>query len=114
MYGSHGLPSQGGSSTFSFKDQQIFEIFDFQEQLIKESFTMIRYFNKDARRKLVFSVTKENTLHSFYVKPKLSLGKVASDSKHCQSITVLLNGNEQDNTTPQKLRHTMMRATPKD
>jgi hypothetical protein len=58
-YGSHGLHSIKAPS-FSFKDAQIYEIFDFKEQKLKDNFIRIQYFNKDARRKILFTSNTTN------------------------------------------------------
>ena len=60
MYASHGCANSNKSQTFSFKDQQIYEIFDFQEQVINDGFTKVCYFNKDIRRKILFTANLKN------------------------------------------------------
>lgn len=38
-YASHGIEAGVEGPAFSFKDEKIYEIFEFKEQKIKESFT---------------------------------------------------------------------------
>ena len=70
MYASHGVMSNK-SQAFSFKDPQMYEIFEIQEQKIDEGFTMMRYFNKDQRRKILFTSNMEHKLYCYYIRNKI-------------------------------------------
>ncbi|CDW84104.1 UNKNOWN [Stylonychia lemnae] len=95
MYASHGLPSNKSSQSFSFKDQKIYEIFDFQEQIINDGFTKICYFNKDLRRKLMFTSNLKNQLFCFNIRQQIKAG---------QNSVSIGRGNDKSPKTPGQTR----------
>eukprot|EP00347_Sterkiella_histriomuscorum_P023093 403335977 len=122
MYASHGVNSVNSSQIFSFKDKQMYEIFDFQEQIINDGFTKVCYFNKDARRKILFTSNLKNQFYCFNIKQhiKMTTNTVsmfqATDKTHSntpstkvsrhqsqQDLSVLQQPSVQKNITPKKL-----------
>ncbi len=75
-YASHGLEAGATEGpAFSFKDEKIYEIFEFKEQKIKDQFSKVYYFNKDARRKILYTSNIVNHSQCYFIKQKLATDK---------------------------------------
>ena len=69
-YASHGAVSANFSS-FSFRDERIYEIFDFKEHKINDSLIKVNYFNKDAKRKILLTSNMSNHIQCYHIKHKM-------------------------------------------